>query len=215
MSILDLFSPKSQQLRLFRMEIYGEANTLIQSLGIDPYEELRMLLTTEGTNLGHMQPTGDGSNIFTPRQIFPLLSALMEYPATVSAVMITEQIQLVAKQLMLPKSLGNDLMMSLEGIRAFAPERIEQAADILAVSIVLMPFVRLARTTFREIGQPYTPAWLSPRDFHQLDKAGFVREPMEKAENGRVRLLQDVELRNLVKEKLMARNPEAAQVIVN
>jgi len=128
--------------------------------------------------------------------------------------MLNQEIHSTAKFLGLPYSLGGDLMMSLECIKAVAPERVNAAADILAVSICFSPFLGLARSNFRELGQPYTPAWLSQSDFQKLEKAGFIREPMEK-DNGRIRLLQDIKLRDLVGQKLLARNAEVAQIILS
>ena len=214
MQFLSFLTSNGRMYLRFRNSLWDEYGTLIRKLGINPQDELNTLLSLSEADLGARSRSSDRIQLFTPRQLLPILLKITEYPAIVASFMLNQEIHSTAKFLGLPYSLGGDLMMSLECIKAVAPERVNAAADILAVSICFSPFLGLARSNFRELGQPYTPAWLSQSDFQKLEKAGFIREPMEK-DNGRIRLLQDIKLRDLVGQKLLARNAEVAQIILS
>lgn len=213
MQFLSILTSDGRMYLRFRASLWEEYDSLTRKLGINPQDELCTLLSLSEADLRARRRSMDGHQLFTPRQLLPILLKITEYPAVVASFMINQEIQPVAKSLGLPYSLGGDLMMGLEGIKAIASERVSEAADILAVSICFSPFLGLARTNYRELCQPYTPAWLTQSDFQKLEKAGFVREPMEE-NNGRIRLLQDIELRDFVGQKLLARNAEVAQAIL-
>jgi hypothetical protein len=128
--------------------------------------------------------------------------------------MLIYRIQPVAIALRLPLSLGGDLMMALEGIKAVAPKRVEESAEILAVSVGLSSSLKRARQILGAIGSPVTEAWLSPEDLGKLEAAGFAREPIEKRVDGWVRLLDDDGMQELVTEKLRLRSPLVADLLV-
>lgn len=214
MQFLSSLTSDGRRYSRFRNSLWEEYDKLINKSSINPQNELSTLLSLSAADLGTRRESSDGIQIFTPRQLLPILLKITEYPAIIAAFMLNQEIHTAAKLLGLPYSLGGDLMMSLEGIKAIAPERVSVAAEILAVAICFSPSLSLARSNFRDLGQPYTPAWLSQSDFQKLEKAGFIREPIEQ-KSGRVRLLQDIELRDLVGQKLKARNAEVAQIIVN